>query len=80
MKARLAAKGVQGPDLRDGIVDTSGCVSLRLPNLQAISLSVIKKWKLAGGRLHQGCWLRAPPEWEPPKRAVFRNWMLQRAS
>ena len=28
-KGRLAAKGYQGPDLKDGIVDTSGRVSLR---------------------------------------------------
>ena len=29
VKGRLAAKGYQGLDLKDGMVDTSGCVSLR---------------------------------------------------
>ena len=28
-KANLAAKGFQGPNLKEGLVDTSGCVSLR---------------------------------------------------
>ena len=46
VEARLAAKGHQDPDLREGLVDTSGCVSLRSPHLQVISLSAIKKWKL----------------------------------
>ena len=30
VKARLVARGYWGPDLEDGNVDTSGCVSLRL--------------------------------------------------
>ena len=46
VKARLAAKGFQDPDLKEGLVETSGCVSLRSPHLRAISLSALKKWRL----------------------------------
>ena len=46
VKARLVARGLQDPDLADGLVDTSSCVSLRPSHLQAISLSALKKWKL----------------------------------
>ena len=42
IKARLAAKGFQDPDLQEGLVDTSGCVSLRSSHLQVISLSALK--------------------------------------
>ena len=42
VKARLVAKGLQDPDLQEGLVDTSGCVSLRSSHLQVISLSAIK--------------------------------------
>ena len=45
-KARLVAEGYQDPGLREGIVDTPGCVSLRSSHLQVISLRAIKKWKL----------------------------------
>ena len=44
--ARLVARGYQDPDLREGLVDTSGCVSLRSSPLQVISLCAIKKWEL----------------------------------
>ena len=43
---RLVAKGYQDPDLRKGLVDTSGCVSLRSSHLQVISLRLIKKSEL----------------------------------
>ena len=42
VKARLAAKGYEDPDIREGIVDTSGCVSIRSPHLRVISLCPIK--------------------------------------
>ena len=45
-KPRLVAKGLQDPDLGDGVVDTPGCVSLRLSHSQNLSLSAVKKWKL----------------------------------
>ena len=38
-KARQAAKGFQDPDTAEGIVDTSGCVSLCPSQTQVISLS-----------------------------------------
>ena len=43
VKARLVAKGFQDPDLTEGLVDTSGCVSLRSSHLQVASLSALKK-------------------------------------
>ena len=43
VKARLVARGFQGPDLADGSVDTSSCVSIRPSRLQVISLSALKK-------------------------------------
>ena len=46
VKARLVARGFQDPDLAEGLVDTSSCVSLRSSHLQVISLSALKKWKL----------------------------------
>ena len=46
VKARLVAKGFQDPDLKDGLVETSGCVSLCSSHLQVISLSAVRNWKL----------------------------------
>ena len=46
VKARLVAKGYQDPDLQDGLVETSGSVSLRSPHLQVISLAAPRNWKL----------------------------------
>ena len=43
VRARLAARGSQDPDLEGGIADTSGCVSIRPPHLQVISLSALEK-------------------------------------
>ena len=46
VEARLVAKGFQDPGLKDGLVDASGCVSLRSSHLLAVSLGAIRKWKL----------------------------------
>ena len=46
VKARLAAKGYQGPNLQEGQAGASGCVSLRSSHLQVISLGALKKWNL----------------------------------
>ena len=40
-EARLVATAQQGPDLKDGAVETSGCVSLRSPHPQVICLGAI---------------------------------------
>ena len=64
VKARLAAKGFQGPDLKEGLVGTSGCVSLRSPHLQVASLSAIRQWKLWSLDI-KNAFLRAPMEWDP---------------
>ena len=40
------ATGFQDPDLLEGLVDTSGCASLRSPYLQFIPLGAAKTWKL----------------------------------
>ena len=41
VKARQVAEGHRDPSLRNGIADSSGCVSLRSPYLQAMSLNVL---------------------------------------
>ena len=46
VKAKLAAKGYQDPDLQEGIVGATGCVGLMSSHLPGISLRAIKKWKL----------------------------------
>ena len=46
VKARLVAKGFQDPDLPGGLVDTSGCVSLRSSRILFAPPSAVKKWKL----------------------------------
>ena len=72
---RLAEQGCQDPDLRDGNVDTSGCVSLRSSHLRVISLGALKirqNWSLddknasrkADG-LGSGNLLRAPMREDP---------------
>ena len=42
VKARLAARGFQDPDLADGLADTPSCVSPRSSHLQVISLSALE--------------------------------------
>ena len=44
--AHPAAKGFQDPELKAGLVDVSGCVSLRSSHLQVVSLSALQEWKL----------------------------------
>ena len=73
--ARLAAKVYQDPDIREGAVDTSVCVSLRSSHLQAISLRATKKWELRSlnikdaflraDRFTRDVFLQAPPERAP---------------
>ena len=46
MKARLATKGFQDPNLKDGLAETSGRVSLRSSHLQVVPFSAIRNWKL----------------------------------
>ena len=73
--ARLVAKGFQDPDLKDGLVETSGCVGLRSSHLQVISPSAIRQRKLwsldiknaflrADG-FDRDVFLHAPEEWDP---------------
>ena len=75
VEARLAAKGYQDPDLKDGLVDTSWRISRRSSHLQVISLCSIKKWKLWGldaenalsqaDGYYRDVFIRAPAEWGP---------------
>ena len=46
VRARLLATGYRGPDLKDGLVETSGCVSLRSSRLQVVSLSALRGRRL----------------------------------
>ena len=45
VKARPVPKGSQGRDLKDGLVETAGCVGLRSSHLRPISLSALIKWE-----------------------------------
>ena len=66
-KARLVAKGNQDPDLQDGLVDTSGRVSLPSSRLQVVSLGAIENWKLWNLDIKNALRdvsMQAPAEWE----------------
>ena len=75
VKACLVAKGRQDPDVGDGLVETSGCVSLRSSHLRVISLGALKKldiWildvksaLLRTDGFCRGVFLRAPVKWDP---------------
>ena len=75
VEARLAAKGYQDPDLKDGLVDTSGCVSLRSSHPQVIPPCSIEEWKsrsLDGKNafsradgFDRDVFIQAPAEWGP---------------
>ena len=75
VEARLAPKAYQGPDLRDGDVDTARCVSRRSSHLQLTSLVVLNTreiWRLdiehaspqADG-FGRNVYVRPPCEWNP---------------
>ena len=74
-KAKLVAKGYQGPELQDGTVGTSGRVSLRYSHLQVISLRAIEKRNLWSSDIKnalfpadgssRGAFLSAPVDWGP---------------
>ena len=80
VKARLVAKGFQDPDLTEGPVDTSGCVSLRSSHLQVVSLSALNKWKiwsldiknafLQADGFGRVVFLHAPEEWNPEMKLL----------
>ena len=68
VKPRLAAEDFQDPALKDGIVDTAGCVSLRSHHLQ-----VTKKWELQSLGV-ENAFLQGRVFARPPTmRAVFGN-------
>ena len=79
------ARGARNPELKEGLVDTSGCVSLRPSHLQVISLGAMKKWKLRSldiknaflqaDTFKRDVFLLSPPEWCPnnPNRAWKLN-------
>ena len=75
VKARLVAKGYQDPDLREGIVATSGGVTIRSSHLQVTLICADAKWNLRTLDIKNASLLadgfprhvfrHAPTEWEP---------------
>ena len=72
VKARPVAKGYQDPDLKDGLVETSGCVSLRSSHLRFIPLAALRGWRLCSldiktaflqaGKFGRDVLIQSPPE------------------
>ena len=70
------AEGFQDPDMKEGLMETSGCVSLRSSHLQVVSLSAVRQRKLCSldvkyaflqaDGFERDVFLRAPMEWDPP--------------
>ena len=85
INVRSASKGYQGPDLKEGVPDASGCVSLRSSHLQVISLCAIEKWEIwsldtkaafwQADRFYRDVFRRAPMEWSP--LSGLRTWKLR---
>ena len=85
VRARLVAESFQDPELKEGLVDTSGCVSLRSSHLREVSLSAIQRRKLRGrdiknaflqaGGLDRDVFLHAPMEWD--STCTMRVWKLK---
>ena len=85
VRARLVPTGFEDPDLREALVDTSGCVSLRSSHLRALSLSAVRKWELWSLDIKhaflqedgctRGVFLQAPSGWEPLRSD--RVWKLE---
>ena len=79
------ATGCQDPYIREGIVDFSGCVSLRSSNPQVISQCASKKWKSWSLDIENAClradgftrdaFLQAPVAWELSRSE--RAWRLK---
>ena len=84
VKASLVAKVFQDPGLREGLVDTSGCVSLRSSHFRVISFGAIERWGirsldiknafLQADGFGRDVFSHAPDEWDPSCRE--RVWTL----
>ena len=83
VKARLVATGYQDPDLKNGLVETSGCVSPRSSHLQVVSLAAlrgrrlwsldIKNAFLQADGFGRDVFIQSPPVWLPGIPGVFGN-------
>ena len=79
--ARLAAGGFQGPGLKEGVLETSGCVSPRPALFRAASSSVLREQGmqslgirtafLQADYLNRDVYLRAPLGWNPRGSSVI---------
>ena len=78
------ATAYQGPDSKNGLVDTSRCVSFRSSHLQVVSLGALQKWGIRGLAaknaflravgLCREVFLRTPVGWNP--KGANRSWKL----
>ena len=54
-KARVAPKGCQDPDRRDGAFETSDCVSLSSSLFRVLSLGALAKWEIWSLDIENAC-------------------------
>ena len=90
VEARLVARGLQDPDLAEGLADASSCVSTRSFHLQVISLGALEKWKLwsldiknaflQADPFHRKVYLHATSEWRPKNPNRVWNLILRRVA
>ena len=73
VEARLVAKGYRDPEMKNGLVEVAGRVSLRSPHLLALPSGALEKWEIwnldiKNAFLHadgfqRGACLRGPAKW-----------------
>ena len=80
VRARSVAQGFQDPDLRHQLVETAGCVRIRLSHSQLLTLWAPEEWRIWSLDV-QNAFLRAAhafPEWGP--QCSMRTWKLRVAA
>ena len=72
VRARSVAQGFQDPDLQHQLVETAGCVSIRLSHSQLLTLCAPEEWRIWSLDV-QNAFLRADPCHRGVLSTPFRN-------